>query len=99
MIDTDFVRKYCEEKSEPFNNACEEMIEHRDQMDFVKLKDSENIEQLKTDFQNLQDRLNEFECQQEIKEREQKKAQRKNEIATAISILIAFLSLLTSWLS
>lgn len=85
MMDVDFVRKCCEEQYEPFDKACEEMIEHRDQIDSAQLQTAEDLKKLREQFEESQ-------REQNVKDIEQAKENRSNRWITIASLLLSAVS-------
>lgn len=85
MMDVDFVRKCYEEQSEPFDKTCNEMIEHRDQMDSAQLQTAEDLKKLREQFEESQ-------REQNVKDIEQAKENRSNRWITIASLLLSAVS-------
>lgn len=82
MMDVDFVRKCYEEQSEPFDEACNGIIKHRDQMDSAQLQTAEDLKKLREQFEKSQREQNE-------KDIEQAKENRLNRWITIASLLLS----------
>lgn len=89
MMDVDFVRKYCEEQSEPFDETCNEMIEHRDQMDSAQLQTAEDLKKLREQFEESQLELKRYQDKQD-------KDGRIDRIYDLVAIIVAIASMIIS---
>ena len=89
MMDVDFVRKYCEEQSEPFDETCNEMIEHRDQMDSAQLQTAEDLKKLREQFEESQLELKKYQDRQD-------KDGRIDRIYDLVAIIVAIASMIIS---
>lgn len=89
MIDVDFVRKCYEEQSEPFDKTCNEMIEHRDQMDFAQLQTAEDLKKLREQFEESQLELKRYQDRQD-------KDGRIDRIYDLVAIIVAIASMIIS---
>ena len=89
MMDVDFVRKYCEEQSEPFDKTCNEMIEHRDQMDSAQLQTAEDLKKLREQFEESQLELKMYQDRQD-------KDGRIDRIYDLVAIIVAIASMIIS---
>lgn len=88
-MDVDFVRKYCEEQSEPFDETCNEMIEHRDQMDSAQLQTAEDLKKLREQFEESQLELKRYQDRQD-------KDGRIDRIYDLVAIIVAIASMIIS---
>ena len=82
MMDVDFVRKYFEEQSEPFNNACDEKLDKDERVSNAQIQTAEDLRKLQQQFEESQ--------------REQAKENRVNRWLTVASLLIAFVSMIAA---
>lgn len=89
MMDADFVRKYCEEQSKPFDDACEEMIERRNQMDSAQLQTAEDLKKLREQFEESQLELKRYQNKQD-------KDARIDRIYDLVAIIVAIASMIIS---
>ena len=89
MMDVDFVRKHYEEQSEPFDKICNEMIEHRDQMDSVHLQTAEDLKELREQFEKSQMELKRYQDRQD-------KDNRIDRIYNLVAIIVAVASMIIS---
>lgn len=89
MMDVDFVRKYCEEQSEPFDETCNEMIEHRDQMDSAQLQTAEDLKKLREQFEESQLELKMYQDRQD-------KDGRIDRTYNLVAIIVAIASMIIS---
>lgn len=89
MMDVDFVRKYCEEHSKPFDKTCNEMIEHRDQMDSAQLQTAEDLKKLREQFEESQLELKKYQDRQD-------KDGRIDRIYNLVAIIVAIVSMIIS---
>lgn len=89
MMDVDFVRKYCEEQSEPFDKTCNEMIEHRYQMDSAQLQTAEDLKKLREQFEKSQLELKRYQDRQD-------KDGRIDRIYDLVAIIVAIASMIIS---
>lgn len=89
MMDVDFVRKCYEEQSEPFDETCNEMIEHRDQMDSAQLQTAEDLKKLREQFEESQLELKRYQDRQD-------KDGRIDRIYDLVAIIVAIASMIIS---
>lgn len=89
MMDVNFVRKYCEEQSEPFDETCNEMIEHRYQMDSAQLQTAEDLKKLREQFEESQLELKRYQDRQD-------KDGRIDRIYDLVAIIVAIASMIIS---
>lgn len=88
-MDVDFVRKCYEEQSEPFDKTCNEMIEHRDQMDSAQLQTAEDLKKLREQFEESQLELKRYQDRQD-------KDGRIDRIYDLVAIIVAIASMIIS---
>lgn len=89
MMDVDFVRKCYGEQSEPFDETCNRMIEHRDQIDFAQLQTAEDLKRLREQFEKSQLELKRYQDRQD-------KDGRIDRIYDLIAIIVAIASMIIS---
>lgn len=89
MMDVDFVRKCYEEQSEPFDEACNGIIEHRDQMDSAQLQTAEDLKKLREQFEESQLELKRYQDRQD-------KDGRIDRIYDLVAIIVAIASMIIS---
>lgn len=89
MMDVDFVRKCYEEQSEPFDETCNGMIEHRDQIDSAQLQTAEDLKKLREQFEESQLELKRYQDRQD-------KDGRIDRIYDLVAIIVAIASMIIS---